>query len=221
MDFSDFLKENHGNAERAWEEYEFFNLRTFYFHGSFNKMNVDEAIQKINILETLDPDSPIKMYISSYGGNVDEGMRLYNAIQTSPSDIHGIGDGYVASMAAFILVACDYREIMPNTSVLIHEIRSGARGQASSMETSLVDTLEIQDELFKMVVDNTGLSYEDVRRICRDDVWYNAEEALTLGFVDNIIEGKPSRALEPGSRAVPENLFPENRARDYYQLQPR
>ena len=92
----------------------------------------------------------------------------------------------------------------------------GPPGKMGDNEQTHINNMELQDVLEQTISDNTGLSLEDVKRLWSRDTYYDAEDSLTLGFIDEIIEPKSVRKLKPGSRSVPEHLYPENRATHYY-----
>ena len=142
-------------------------------------------------------------------------------MQVAKSPIRTVADGDAASMAAILLIAGDVREVTPGSRVLIHQVSAGTGGKLDSMEKSIVDFNVTQDTLYRIISKNTGLSYADITRIGKSDVYYNAKESLTLGFVDAIVTSTKGRNFAPGSRSVPENLYPDNRVLDYYKNKPR
>ena len=118
-------------------------------------------------------------------------------------------------MAAVILLAGDERVVTPTGRILIHEVAAGTRGQTRDMEIQLWHIQALEDRLYKIISENTGLSMKDVRTLCKADVFYGAEDSLRLGFIDIIAPGKPEKRAEPGTRAVPPELLPENLPSEY------
>ena len=213
------MEEEDGDYEKAWDIYELYQLRRITLDTNVSSASVDRLITEIEILNSLDSTKPITFTINSGGGSVYAGLRLYNAMKSSKSPIHTKVDGMAASMAAILLIAGDVREATPESRIMIHQVSAGTFGQTNDMEQSLNHVNTLQDDLYEIVSKNSGLSMEDVRRIANSDVFYDANEALRLGFIDTLTEGKPQRDVTPGSRTVPENLYPENRVRQYYKNQ--
>lgn len=221
MNFEQLLEKKNGNHAEAWEIYEFYQLRRIELDTGVTQESVDALITEIEILESIDSTRPITLVINSGGGSVYDGLRLINAMATSPCQIHTQVDGMAASMAAVILIAGDERSATPESRVMIHQVAAGASGQVDRMEHTLNHVNGLQDDLFDIISRNTGLSMTDVRRLASQDVFYDGEESIRLGFIDRLAEGKEGRDLRPGSRDVPEAYYPENRVRDYYRNQRR
>ena len=219
MNLGELLRKYDGDYNKAWESYAFYQQRQISLEGRVDKNSVDDLITEIEILDTIKPGAPITLTIDSGGGSVYNGLRLYNAMKTAKSPIHTKVDGMAASMAAIILISGDKREATPESRVLIHQVSSRNSGKVYDMEQSLNHTRTLQDDLYQIISENTGLSLKDVTRIAKSDVFYDGEESLRLGFIDVLTHGKEGRDLQPGSRTVPENLYPENRVQAYYQTQ--
>lgn len=217
MNFEELLKKENGDYEDAWETYEFYQLRRIELDGAVKKETVDKLITEIEILDSLAPGEPITLMIDSGGGSVYDGLRLYNAMKSSKSPVHTFVNGRAASMAAIILIAGDVRMATAESRVLIHQVAGGTRGKVENMEHDINHASTLQDDLFEIIAENTGLSLQDIRRIAANDVYYDGEESIQLGFVDKLTASKPSRDIKPGSRDVPEKLYPENRVREYYE----
>lgn len=217
MDFGELLKEKSGNYERAWEIYEFYQLRRIKLDSTVTKVSVDRLITEIEVLDSLDPTQPITLEIDSGGGSVYHGLRLYNAMKASKSPIHTHANGMAASMAAILLIAGDEREATPESRILIHQVSAGTMGKTDDMEHDINHVNTLQDDLYEIISENTGLSMDDIRRIAGSDVFYDGEESVRLGFIDRLVDSKKGRDIEPGSRQVPDSLYPENRVQEYYK----
>lgn len=216
MDFEELMEKHSGDYAKAWEAYEFYQLRRIKLDTAVTEDSVNKLITEIEVLDGLRSDKPITLVIDSPGGSVYDGLRLYNAMKTSKSHIHTVVNGMAASMGAIILIAGDSREATPESRVLIHQVSAGTGGKTYDMEQDLNHINTLQDDLYEIIAENTGLSMQDVRRISMSDVFYDAEESLRLGFIDKLTDTKPGRDIKAGSRDVPEHLYPENRVRDYY-----
>jgi len=222
MDLDDFINYRKGDPQKAWSDYELYGLRTIHLNEPVRAENVNKLIAQINLLETLDPKAAIKLHINSPGGNVFDGLRLYNRMKTSSCPFHGIGDSRIASMASVLLMACDHRQALPNCRILIHEMSTmHFPAKMGDHEQTFVNNMELQDTLKQIISDNTGLSFDDVERLWSRDTYYEAKDSLALGFVDEIIPETSIRKLKHGSRKVPEHLYPENRGKNYYHQSPK
>lgn len=221
MNFEELFEKSNGDYSKAWDTYEFYQLRRIYLDGKVDKESMDKLIDQIAVLDEFNPGETITFTIDSPGGSVYDGLRLYNAMRTSESPIHTVVDGMAASMGAILLIGGDTREATDKSRVMIHQVSGGTRGQVNNdMEHGLNHASTLQDDLYEIVAENTGLSLEDVHKIAAADVFYSGEESKALGFVDTLSEEKPKRDITPGSRKVPDHFYPENRIRDYYLNRP-
>lgn len=73
---------------------------------------------------------PIKIYVMSYGGDVDSMWMLIDAIKASTTPVHTINCGVAASAAAIIFISGHVRYMMPNAKVVIHEGSAQFAGDA-------------------------------------------------------------------------------------------
>lgn len=73
---------------------------------------------------------PIKIYVMSYGGDVDSMWMLIDAIRASQTPVYTINCGVAASAAAIIFVSGHVRYMMPNAKVVIHEGSAQISGDA-------------------------------------------------------------------------------------------
>lgn len=216
MDFGELLKEKNNDHVKAWEHYEFYQLRRIELNSAVRRESVDKLITEIEILNSIDSTKPITLMIDSGGGSVYDGLRLINAMKASKAPVHTYVNGLAASMAAVILISGDEREATPQSRVMIHQVSAGTSGKVDDMEHGLNHVNNLQDDLFEIIAQNSGLKMEDVRRLAAKDIFFDGDESLRLGFIDKVIEGKPGRDIKPGSRDVPEEYYPENRVRSYY-----
>ena len=139
----------------------------------------------------LDAEShdPIFMYISSPGGEVMAGLSILDVMNHVASPVHTVAMGMVASMASVLLGAGDRRYILPNAQVMLHQPLGGAQGQASDIEITAKQILKIKEKLNRMLAQATGKPIEEIERVTDRDSYFDAEEALEFGLVDEILAG--------------------------------
>ena len=87
-------------------------------------------------LEMEDPDADIMLYINSPGGSVYAGMAIYDTMKYLKCDVSTVCIGMAASMGAFLLAAGakGKRKALPNAEIMIHQVSSGAQGQATDIQ---------------------------------------------------------------------------------------
>ncbi|HRJ29983.1 MAG TPA: ATP-dependent Clp protease proteolytic subunit [Cyclobacteriaceae bacterium] len=163
----------------------------------FLGMGVDDQIANLLIaqllfLESADPKKDIIMYINSPGGSVYAGLGIYDTMQYINPDVATICIGLAASMAAVLLTAGapKKRSGLPHSRIMIHQPMSGMQGQASDMEISLRQTLEVKKDLYNIISKHSGQKYEKIEKDSDRDYWMRAHEAKEYGLIDEVLERK-------------------------------
>jgi ATP-dependent Clp protease protease subunit len=147
---------------------------------------------QILFLESADPRKDIIMYINSPGGSVYAGLGIYDTMQYVAPDVQTICTGLAASMAAVLLAAgADKKRCgLPHSRIMIHQPMSGMQGQASDMEISLKQTLEVKKDLYNILAKHSGQKYDKIERDSDRDYWMRAAEARDYGLIDEVLEKK-------------------------------
>ena len=131
-------------------------------------------------------DKPINLRINSLGGDVFNGMAIYNVIKKRESKTTVYVEGIAASIATIIALGADEVIMSENSLFMIHNAWGGTMGNSKDMRKS-ADTLDkISNELTEIYVKKTGLAYNRVTEMMDEETWLSAEEAYDLGFVDTI-----------------------------------
>lgn len=131
---------------------------------------------------------PIKLYIDSCGGSLSDSFTIIDSIKMSETPVYGICNGCAYSGGFFIFIACDHRIAYPHSSFLFHEGATGTQGTSGQFENYTAFYKKQLDQLKQIVIDNTNITEEEYKTIKREDIWYDAQEALDKGIVDVISE---------------------------------
>ena len=131
-------------------------------------------------------DTPINLRINSLGGDVFDGMAMYNVIKRRAAKTTVYIEGIAASIATIISLGADEVVMAENSLFMIHNAWGGTMGEAKDMRKT-ADTLEkITGELTDIYRKKTGLSYDALAEMMDEETWLNANEALEMGFIDTI-----------------------------------
>lgn len=208
MTFEQILDKERGNSAKAWKKYEYWALRTIHLNGLVDRSSVSTLIKDIHILNQIDETKPITLTISSGGGGVYTGLELYNAMVSSKAPVNTRCVGMAASMAAVLLAAGDHRSASTACHFMLHEVSGGAPGGQTIDHVKWADRIvDVENLLLIILSENSGISMSDLRKISVYETWYDSEETLALGFVDEVVGDKP-RKLAEGSRTIPTELWP-------------
>jgi ATP-dependent Clp protease protease subunit len=104
-------------------------------------------------------------------------------------DVATICTGIAASMAAVLLCAGEKgkRSGLTHSRVMIHQPLSGAQGQASDIEIAAKEVLKIKDELYTIISNHSGQTFDKVYQDSDRDYWMKAEQAKSYGMIDEIL----------------------------------
>ena len=152
------------------------------------------ASDMANELKALDTDN-LTVHLNSPGGDIFDGLAIYQALKDHRAQVTMHVDGLAASIASVIAMAADKLVMAPKASMMIHDGWSMACGNAGDLR-KLADLLDKQSDIIASVyADRAGQPADFWRDRMRDETWYNAEEALAAGLVDEI-EGQAKKADE-------------------------
>ena len=131
-------------------------------------------------------DMPINLRINSLGGDVFDGMAMYNVIKRREAKTTVYIEGIAASIATIIALGADEVIMAENSLFMIHNAWGGTSGEAKDMRKTAETLDKITSELTDIYVKKTGLSYDTVAEMMDEESWLNADEAFALGFIDTI-----------------------------------
>ena len=140
-------------------------------------------------LDSADPGKDISIYLNTPGGSVYAGLGIYDTMQYIASDVSTICTGMAASRGAVLLVAGTRgkRFALQHSRVMIHQPMGGAQGQASDIEITAREIQKLKKELYTIIADHSGNTYERVEKDSDRDYWMTAAEAKEYGMIDDVL----------------------------------
>jgi ATP-dependent Clp endopeptidase proteolytic subunit ClpP len=175
-----------------WEEYQAKSHRhhIYEFDGVVDGRSVGHCIEVLGSWSRQHPGCPMTVYFNSGGGSVIHGLALYDYIQELKARGHHIttvGLGMAASMGGILLQAGNVRVMTSNSWLLIHEVSSGTVGKFSEIEDEVAFLKRLQRQLVAILASRSTLTQRQImNRWTRKDWWLDAQEALVLGFIDEV-----------------------------------
>ncbi|WP_137719343.1 head maturation protease, ClpP-related [Methylobacillus flagellatus] len=132
----------------------------------------------------------IHLRINCPGGDVFGARVMEQAIRQHKAKVIAHIDGYAASAASFLAIACDEVRIAKGGFVMIHKAWSISLGNADDLrkDADLLD--KIDESLVTSYEEETGQPPEQIRSWMADETWFSADDALKYGFADSIAETK-------------------------------
>lgn len=130
----------------------------------------------------------ITLRINSPGGDVFDGIAIYNLLKQNQAHITVYVDGLAASIASIIAMAGDTIKIAENAMMMIHNPWTMAVGNANDMR-DIADRLEkVGGQLIATYAKRTGMDEQEIADLMEKETWMTAEEAMDWGFVDSMVE---------------------------------
>ncbi|MCQ2405421.1 MAG: ATP-dependent Clp endopeptidase proteolytic subunit ClpP [Clostridia bacterium] len=186
-----YVVEQTGHGERSYDIFSrLLNDRIIMLCDEVNENSASLVVAQLLYLEGQDPDKDIHLYINSPGGNIKDGMAIYDTMQFIKCDVSTICIGMAASMGSFLLAAGakGKRMALPNSEIMIHQPLGGTQGQASDIKIQADHILYIRGKMNKMLAEMTGQSIETIEKDTDRDNYMSAEEAVKYGLIDKVIE---------------------------------
>jgi len=160
------------------------------FLGTGINDQVANIIQaQLLFLESVDAKKDIQIYLNSPGGGVYAGLGIYDTMQYINPDVATICTGMAASMGAVLLCAGakGKRSALRHSRVMIHQPMGGAEGQATDMEITVNEIKKLKKELYEIISNHSGQTFEKVEKDGDRDYWMIAEEAKAYGMIDELL----------------------------------
>jgi ATP-dependent Clp protease protease subunit len=160
-------------------------------------------ISAMDVIDALGPmeGKDINLRIMSYGGSVDQGVAIYNAIRRRRGKTKVYIDSIAASIASVIAMAGDEIIMNKGSKMMIHDPWTIAVGNSMQMR-KMADQLDTYaDGILDIYVQRSKRPKSEVQEMMRAETWMTAEQAIALGFAD-ITEESEAQAI-----VVPSNMF--------------
>jgi len=163
----------------AWEEL-----------GEMSAVNLSKQ------LETMGDVEQINVYINSYGGEVAEGLVIYNALKRHKAKVTTYCDGFACSIASVIFMAGDERIMNEASLLMIHNAWTYASGNAAELRKQADDLEKITQASVEAYKAHSSLSEEEIKNLMDNETWILPEEALSYGFATKIDKTEKEKASQ-------------------------
>lgn len=152
----------------------------------------DKYIDAKMVREALeDVTNDIHIRLNSPGGDVFQGVEIYNYLKDHSSNITVEVMGNAASAATFICAGADKVIMNIGTTFMIHEAESHAWGNKQDLQKTLQALETIDDSILSIYENRTGQSKDQLTEWINAAKWFTAQEAVDYGFADEIKNKKP------------------------------
>lgn len=182
------------------------NAFTDPFYGSYGV----SARQVLDQLKAAQDVSQINVRINSAGGDVFDGMAIYNLLHSHPARVRVQVDGLCASIASIIAMAGDEIVMGEGTWMMVHKPYSAfTQGSGADDLRKTADVLDkMTESMCAVYASRTGQSAEDCEAAMDAETWMTAEEAKSLGYCTEITPANaPEDTETEESKAIAQTLL--------------
>ena len=145
------------------------------------------ATQFSKELQKLDKKTKeITVRINSPGGDVFDGIAIYNRLKQHPAKVKCIVDGLAASIASIIALGGDEVIMGEGALYMVHLPWSFAQGNRNDFENTIQRLMDVEEQMIGIYAKRTKLSRAEIRSMLEKETWLSAQEAKDQGFVDTI-----------------------------------
>ena len=156
-----------------------------------NIMAIYRMIMRWNIEDSgveVEKRRPIKLYIMSYGGNIDYMWALLDAIRLSRTPVHTINVGVAASAAALLFMSGHVRFMLPNAKVMIHEGSAQFAGDANKVMDASDSYKKELARMKEFILAATKIPKAQLNKKRNNDWELDAGHCLEYGVCDHIVQ---------------------------------
>ena len=165
-----------------------------YFYAEVNKRTIlylneklDEAT--VNAMKNRSPITQPKvfLYIHSSGGDAFVGLSAMTHIRNRPIPVVTIADGFVASAASLLLLSVKERYILPNTHILIHQLRTGFWGKYDELLDEVSNSKLLMDDIIKVYKNETVVPHRKLAELLKQEINLSTQQCLDYGLVRDLL----------------------------------
>jgi ATP-dependent Clp protease protease subunit len=181
--------------------------------GGVDAKSVMDEVKGLGRLETLN------VRLNSQGGDVFEGVAIYNFLHRLDAHIVVDIDAQALSIASVIAMAGDEIRIAENARVMIHDPWTIVMGTADEFRKRASVMDDVKESMLGIYAARTKRSTQELASMMTDETWFSASEAIEFGFADKMTENlriaakfdpkrfKNAPAIKPTADEVPPNVF--------------
>ena len=182
--------ESSPRGERAYDIYSrLLKERIIFIVGPIEPHMANLVVAQLLFLESENPEKDISLYINSPGGVVSAGLAIYDTMQFIKPNVATLCTGMAASAASLLLAAGEKgkRRILPNATVMIHQVLGGFQGQNADIQIHAQETLRVSQVVNDILAKHTGQPLNVIEKDTDRDNFMTGEQSIAYGIVDEII----------------------------------
>lgn len=139
-------------------------------------------------LDELGDVDEIEVHINSYGGEVAEGLAIYNALRGHTARVKTVCDGLACSIASVIFMAGDERVMRKASLLMIHNAWAYGEGNAAELRKQADDLDAITEASKVAYLSRISIDADELTALMDAETWIAPERAVEMGFATAVDE---------------------------------
>lgn len=183
-----------GSKDKKWYNLaEVEGMQTLHIYDEIGYWGIT-ASSLVKDLASLGGQS-LTVHMNTPGGEVFDGIAIYQALKTYTGEVTVIVDSLAASIGSVIAMAGDKVVMAKNATIMIHEGHSVCAGNADEMKHMAMQLDNASANIASIYADRAGGTTDKWREYMRAETWFNADEAVRAGLADEI-QGQSSATTD-------------------------
>jgi len=185
-------------------ESQYLFTRRVILSGEIEEKTVKDVTEKLLLLENIEPTKDIVLIIDSYGGDAYDSLYLCDFLSSLKCHIATVTIGKAMSSGFFVAISGTKgkRYITRKATMMNHEISAEAIGKLSEMESEVAECKRLEKVFAELLHEKTACPRRVMKRFSAKEVYFNANECLKYGFVDEIIDKFPLKLYNQSTRII-------------------
>src|SRR3954452_20210439 len=185
--------ESDGRFERSFDIFSRLLRERIVFLGTeVSEASANLIVAQLLFLEAEDPDTDIRLYVNSPGGDAYAGFAIYDAMQFVKPDVQTYCVGMAMSAGALVLAsgAKGKRFVLPNSKVMIHQGSGGFRGTPADIQIAAKEILALTRRYAEIIARHSGRDVDQVMQDIDRDRFLEPHEAVEYGIADVVLASR-------------------------------
>lgn len=160
-----------------------------FITGDITSEKATELLKEIEFIRGNEDVKKVSFRINSNGGSVVAGLAMYDAISSLSGRVETEAYiyGVCGSAATYPALACDRVRMTANATFYIHLCEGGLYGTIEQIQADLVFFEQLQNQVIAIYGAKTGRTPEEIYSEIETPKYYTAEQALELGWIDEVV----------------------------------
>lgn len=186
------IKENQLPSPEEYTYWKDRENRTFYIDYEIDEayclVELAKIIIQINIEEKdIENPDPIRLFIHSYGGDIEQALFFCDLVKASRIPIITIGMDVAMSAGFLIFLSGKKRFAFSHTSMLVHSGSAAFQGTAEQIEEAQKNYKKQIEQMKSYILDNTTIDEKTFNKNRNKDWYLSSDELLKYGIIDEVI----------------------------------